>query len=110
MKDGKILNNFFDKIPSELKEEYFEDLIKTENLQIERIISKGHSSPKNFWYDQETNEFVLLLKGGAKLVYDNGKEFDLAPGDYLLIPAHQKHRVEWTDESTETFWLAIHFN
>jgi cupin 2 domain-containing protein len=33
----------------------------------------------------------------------------LRPGDYLLIPAYRRHRVEWTDPTQPTVWLALHY-
>lgn len=102
--------NFFKNIPDQIPEELIEPLIQSENITIERIISKGHASPPNFWYDQETHEWVILLKGRAKLVYkDNEKIIDLKPGDYVHIPAHCRHRVEWTDDAEPTIWLAVHY-
>ena len=81
------------------------------NLKIERIISKGHCSPDDFWYDEPLNEFVLVVKGcGVIKLKKNGKEIRLEPGDYYNIPAHEKHRVEWTDENTETIWLAVYYS
>jgi len=104
-----VLKNIFDNLPIELKEEFFEEILSTKDFKLERIISEGHASPTNFWFDQDKNEFVLLLKGEAKLSFDDGRNFELNPGDYLVIPAHQKHRVDWTDPNQKTFWLAIHY-
>ena len=102
--------NIFKNIPDNLPEELFQEILKTENIKVERIVSKGHSSPDNFWYDQEENEWVILLKGSAGLLFEeDGKFVILKPGDYINIPSHTKHRVEWTDPDTETVWLAIHY-
>ena len=101
-----ILHNIPDSLPGELCE-----VIQTGNgVKIERIVSKGHASPEGFWYDQESHEWVLLLKGGATLLFE-GKQnpIVLGPGDYLNIPAHTRHRVEWTDLNQETVWLAIYY-
>lgn len=103
------LKNIFGNIPSKIKEELFEKIIDKENFLLERIISEGHATPENFWYDQEKNEFVMLLSGNAELTYDDGKKFNLLPGDYLIIPAHQKHRVEKTSDKEKTIWLALHY-
>ncbi len=85
-------------------------LVKGTHLRLERIVSHGHHSPKNFWYDQELNEWVLLLKGSAGILFEgNDTVLDLYPGDYLNIPAHQKHRVEWTSSKESTIWLAVHY-
>lgn len=107
--NSKELKNIYDNLPLNLDEEFFEKLIETENFTLERIVSAGHSSPKDFWYDQDRNEFVIVISGSATIKYFDGEIFNLNPGDYLIIPAHQKHRVEKTSETEKTIWLAIHF-
>lgn len=104
-----IINNIFANIPADLKAEVFEPLIEESNFKLERIISEAHSSPPGYWYDQEKNEFVLLLQGSAELSFENEDSIILRQGDYLIIPAHKKHRVKWTDETTQTIWLALHY-
>jgi len=101
--------NLYEKIPNNLDEEIFELLVQGENVKIERIISNGHTSPGTGWYDQELNEWVLVLKGNASISFENGKVIDLKEGDYLNILSHQKHKVIRTSTSTETIWLAIHY-
>lgn len=102
--------NLFEKIPPELKEELFETLLSTENFKVERIVSKGHKSPPDFWYNQEQSEWILLLKGEARIQIDGEKAIvSLKAGDYCNIPAHVKHRVEWTAPDLETVWLAIFY-
>lgn len=107
--NSNVLKNIFKNLPINFDEEFFEKIIETENFTLERIVSDGHSSPKDFWYDQDRNEFVILLSGSATIKYFDGEIFNLNPGDYLIIPAHQKHRVEKTSETEKTIWLAIHF-
>ncbi|MGA1869751.1 MAG: cupin domain-containing protein [bacterium] len=103
-------NNIFLNIPCTIPDEIFEEIIHTDSCTIERIISKGHSSPQDYWYDQEKNEWVMLLKGSACIVFgDTNEQIIMKPGDYITIPAHRKHRVEWTDPDEETIWLAIHY-
>ncbi|MFA5805604.1 MAG: cupin domain-containing protein [Melioribacteraceae bacterium] len=104
-----VPKNIFDDLPKELKEESFEEILSTKDFTLERIISEGHTSPSGFWYDQDKNEFVLLLKGKATLSFEDGRKFELNPGNYLIINAHQKHRVDWTDPNQKTFWLTIHY-
>jgi cupin 2 domain-containing protein len=103
------VKNIRDDIPEKLKEEFFEDILTGSNFKLERIISEGHSSSKDFWYDQDKNEMVFLYSGSAELLYDDGRKFALSAGDYLIIPAHQKHRVEKTDNNQKTYWLALHY-
>jgi cupin 2 domain-containing protein len=107
MKTAK--DNIFNNIPAIIPEELFESLIERENLKIERIISDGHTSPVGEWYNQAWDEWVLLLQGEAILAYEDGTNLKLQVGDYLLIPAHTRHRVEWTQPEVKTIWLAIHF-
>ena len=104
------IGNIFKNIPDHIPQELFQEIIKAEGLKVERIVSKGHSSPDNDWYDQEENEWVVLLKGSAGLLFEGDeKAVVLRPGDYIHIPSHTKHRVEWTDPKLETVWLAIHY-
>jgi len=104
-----VLKNIFDNFSKENEKEFIEEILSTKNFRLGRIISEGHTSPLNFWYDQDKNEFVLLLKGKAKLSFENGKKIELNPGDYMIINAHQKHRVDWTDPDQKTFWLTIFY-
>ncbi len=89
-------------------EEEVHTLLSDGSLRIERIVSRGHSSPPGFWYDQDEDEWVMLLSGAARLrLRDPDEEVALAPGDHLWLPAHRPHRVEWTDPERETVWLAV---
>ena len=102
------MNNIFN-LPSSLpNKEIFESIISTDNLLIERIISTGQSTPPGEWYDQDQDEWVILLQGEATLAYTDGSEIRLTAGDYLFIPNHQKHRVEYTSSEPPCIWLAIH--
>ena len=86
------VQNIFEKIPGELKEEYFEEIISNNNFRLERIVSDGHISPEGFWYDQNKNEFVILISGSAVIELENDVTMNMKPGDYLIIPANKKHR------------------
>jgi cupin 2 domain-containing protein len=104
------LANLFENIPRDLPGELVERLVDTNGMRIERIVSKGHHSPPDFWYDQAENEWVLLIKGEAKLRFEeNNRIVQLMPGMHVTIPAHEKHRVEWTRENEETIWLAVFY-
>ncbi|MDY6830758.1 MAG: cupin domain-containing protein [Thermodesulfobacteriota bacterium] len=95
-------------IPAGLSEEFIETLWKTDSVKIERIVSKGHASPPGFWYDQEEDEFVLVVRGSAGLRFEGREDIVvLDAGDYIGIKAHVRHRVEWTDPAGETVWLAV---
>ena len=102
--------NIFAQIPEQIPEELFECILKQDNIVIERIVSNGHISPVGQWYDQARDEWVILLQGKATLLFEKDQILiSLAPGDYLLIPAHTRHRVEWSQPDFNTIWLAIHF-
>ena len=90
--------------------ELIEAIASTDNMAIERIISTGQTTPAGQWYDQERDEWVILLQGEAILSYEDNSRIELVAGDYILILAHQKHRVEYTSVEPPCIWLAIHGN
>lgn len=100
--------NLLANLPAALSEEEFTGLLQRPGVRIERIVSFGQASPPGFWYDQAEHEWVLLLRGAARLRFA-GEEQDIAlvPGDCLDIPAHRRHRVEWTMPEAPTVWLAV---
>ncbi|MBU0991373.1 MAG: cupin domain-containing protein [Proteobacteria bacterium] len=103
--------NIFTGIPKEIDKELFQEVLKSDHLKIERIVSNGQCSPQGFWYDQKQNEWVLVLQGSAGMLFDNQDDIIvLKAGDYLFIPSGNKHRVEWTDSNINTIWLAIFFD
>ena len=89
--------------------EWFETLTSGNNLSIERIVSHGQITPGNQWYNQQSDEWVVLLQGEATLEFQNGSIIKLHKGDYIFIPAHKKHRVSYTSTTPPCIWLAIHF-
>jgi cupin 2 domain-containing protein len=100
--------NLFVDLPRDLPEEHFTTLLEAATVRIERIVSHGHASPAGFWYDQEHPEWVAVLEGAARLRFED-REVDLKPGDFVHIPAHVKHRVEWTTPHEPTIWLAVNY-
>ena len=103
------MSNIFENIPDELKEEFFEDILVSDKLKIERIVSYGHTSPKEGWYKQDKNEWVILLDGEAVISFKYGKDIKLEKGDYLNIPLHVEHKVSWSKPEYKTVWLAIFY-
>ena len=104
------LSNIFHNIPDELKDELFQDIINTPAFRLERIVSRGHTTAPDFWYDQDKAEWVMLLSGEAVLLFKrDNRRIRMTPGDHILIPAHEKHRVEWTATDRDTVWLTLHF-
>ena len=101
-------SNLFADLPQQLPDELFTTLLEAANVRIERIVSHGHASPEGFWYDQDQHEWVIVLKGAARLRFEEGI-VEMKAGDFLNIPAHQKHRVEWTTPDEPTIWLALHY-
>lgn len=100
--------SLFADIPRQLPEELCQTLFENPGVRIERILSKGHHNPKDDWYDQEQTEWVILLQGKARLSFVDAEPVELKPGDYLLLPAHCKHRVDWTARDQACIWLAVH--
>ncbi len=101
--------NLFSGVPAALPEEYFEVLARSAQVRVERIVSRGHCSPPDFWYDQAEHEFVVLLQGSAVLALEGEGERALQAGDWLVIPAWCRHRVVRTDSASDTVWLAVHY-
>jgi len=104
------IQNIVADIPEQLPNELFTTLLQNPQLKMERIVSKGHCNAKDDWFEQAEAEWVFLLQGKAVLEFAAASELKtLNAGDYLLIPAHCKHRVDWTEPEKETIWLALHF-
>ena len=106
---GNEISNIFE-LPKQLpQQELFEALLDRDKILIERVVSTGQITPPGEWYDQERNEWLIVLQGEGELSYENGSRIKLAVGDYLLIKAHQKHRVEYTSVKPPCIWLTIFF-
>jgi cupin 2 domain-containing protein len=104
---GNLFANLGDK---ENPEEQFEELLSRPGIRIERIVSTGQASPEGFWYDQEMAEWVVLLSGEAEIQFkDEAEPRKMIPGDWINIPPHRLHRVNWTDSLQQSIWLAIHY-
>ncbi|OGX09331.1 MAG: hypothetical protein A2Y03_01620 [Omnitrophica WOR_2 bacterium GWF2_38_59] len=102
--------NLFEGISKQLPKEVFSQLLETGKFRLERIVSQGQSTSKGEWLEQDQNEWVVLLSGAAILSFEKDvNQFNMKPGDYLHIPEHCKHRVEWTDPKVKTVWLALHY-
>jgi cupin 2 domain-containing protein len=100
--------NLFTELPRHLPNELATTLLEAANVRIERIVSDGHASPEGFHFDQDQHEWVVVLKGAARLHFEDGT-VEMKPGDFVNIPAHTKHRVEWTTADEPTIWLAVHY-
>ena len=104
------MDNIFADIPDNLPDEVFQTLVETGSFRVERIISDGKLAPEDEWYDEDENEWFILLRGGAGLLIEgeSGPRI-LKPGDYINLPAHTRHKVTWTDTEEKTVWLALHY-
>ena len=98
--------NLFSDLPQDAGVEHFTTLLDSAGVKIERIVSRSHAGPAGFWHDQDHEEWVLVLRGEAVLEFADGRKVTMNTGDHLLIPPHEKHRVDRTSE--ETVWLAVH--
>jgi len=105
--NGEIFKN----LPDASKAEQLETLCKSAGFRVERIVSAGQCSPEGFWYDQNWDEWVVMLRGGATLqLQDPEQTLYLATGDWIFLPAHRKHRVESCSKEPPAIWLAVHGN
>jgi cupin 2 domain-containing protein len=105
---GHEISNLFTNLPTTSPDELVTTLLEAGSVRIERIVSYGQVSPEGFWYDQDQDEWVIVLQGAARLKFEE-RTVEMAHGDYLYIRAHQKHRVAWTTPDEPTIWLAVHF-
>jgi cupin 2 domain-containing protein len=101
--------NLLTDLPTSLPQELIQTILERPNLRIERIVSQGHASPEGFWYDQSENELVVLFQGAARLRFED-EAVEMKPGSFIDIPAHRRHRVEWTSPEQQTVWLAVHYS
>jgi cupin 2 domain-containing protein len=103
--------NLFAEVPHESVQEQITTLLAAPNVRIERIVSCCQASPTGLWYDQAQPELVIVLAGAARLRFEcEAAVRTLTRGDFIHIPAHIRHRVEWTDENEPTIWLAVHYS
>lgn len=103
------MKNIFQLANSLASTELIESLLEQDGILIERIVSTGQVTPPGEWYDQEQNEWLIVLQGEGELSYEDNSRIKLTVGDYLLIPAHQKHRVEYTSTEPPCIWLTVFF-
>lgn len=102
------MTNLLAPLPADSGAEIFTSLLKRPGVCIERIVSRGQTTPDDAPYDQAQDEWVLLLAGAARLWLEDRGDINLAPGDAVLIPAHVRHRVTFTQAEPPTIWLAVH--
>ena len=102
------VRNMLGGLPPPDSDEAIETLLRGDGIRVERIVSYGHASPAGFWYDQAEAEWVVVMRGRARLAIENeADDRELGPGDSVFLPAHCRHRVNWTQPGEPTVWLAI---
>lgn len=99
--------NLLAALPATEAGEAFEHLFEAPGLRIERIVSRRHASPPDFWYDQPQDEWVMVVSGKAVLEFSDGSQRPLRAGDWVTLQAHVRHRIATT--SAETVWLTVHY-
>jgi len=107
MRKSFHIKNLYSPVLEENSKEVFDTIFSKKSIRAERIFSNGKSSPAGFWYDQEEDEWVVLLKGFASLEFENDQTLEMGEGDYLMIPAHTRHRVKSTSTDPVCVWLAV---
>lgn len=104
-----MIDNLLTRPGPRADDESFEPLLERPGVRLERIVSWGHVTPAGQWYDQEQEEWVMVLAGAARLHIEGQGEYELGVGDSVFLPAHCRHRVTWTDPDAATIWLALHY-
>jgi cupin 2 domain-containing protein len=99
------VENLFANLPELSTSEQSLSLFENRALKIQRIVSQAYSSPPGFWYDQDEDEWVIMVRGEATLEFEKQEFVRMKEGDYVTIPRHVKHRVHQT--GPETIWLAV---
>lgn len=108
---GSIMKSMLTELPADKGQEHFEDLLTCPGVKLERIVTYGQATPPGEWYDQPWDEWVMVVQGEAKLLLEQGEQLlHMKPGDHVMLPAHCRHRVEWTPEDQTTIWLALHLS
>lgn len=100
--------NIFENLPDTEVGEVIEKIASFAQgaVRIERIISGGHASADAFWYQQEEDEWVMLVRGEARLLIEGRTEaLELRAGDHIELPAKLRHRVDAVSE--DALWLAV---
>jgi len=105
--ESEKLDNVFIAAGWDKVKEYYETLVERPGFRVERIMSAGHTSPAEGWYEQNENETVVLLKGHAVLEFENDRKVEMNVGDMLTIQQYEKHKVAYTSKNPECVWLAV---
>jgi cupin 2 domain-containing protein len=109
MQSKIIVNHYYSGFTQDSFLENYSKILLGNSFHLEKIISKGYATPENKWIIEKTNEFVMLLKGKAELLFENGQNIKLSEGDYLVIPKYTKHKVTRTSRKPICYWLTIHY-
>lgn len=82
--------------------ESFATLYENKNIKIEAI--RSHLLQPGKVYNQEQDEWVVLIRGNAQLKVDE-KVIQLREGDSVFLPRHTPHQVLST--SNDALWLGV---
>jgi cupin 2 domain-containing protein len=105
-----VSGNISTDMPPELADEQFTELLSAPNVRVDRIVTTGQTTAADQFLDQDRAEWVLILQGSAQILFEGeAAPRPLGRGDYMHIPPHARHRVEWTLPDEPTVWLAIHY-
>lgn len=103
--------NLLAGVPFGAQEEVFTPLLQGNGLRVDRIVSNGQATPPGHWQDNAEGEWVVVLAGSAALLFEGDEApHVMLPGAWVHIPAHCRHRIEWTDSQQATVWLAVHYD
>ena len=112
-KTGNLLHEIPGDIPDEVVSPLCGGSCNMGSVRVDRIVSRRFTSPEGFWYDQDEDEYVLLIQGAARLTMavsaTNHETVEMKPLDWIYLPAHIRHRVDWTDPDRDTIWLAVYY-
>ena len=95
MKPPTQRGNLFAGTNTQASGEDFLTLLETAGARVERIVSRSHSSPPGFWYDQDEDEWVMLVRGTAALEFDGGEIVAIA------LPAPARMPSGWPCTSSK---------
>jgi len=102
--EGQFRKSFFSCEPG-VEEQAATFLEGRGSVRVERIVSFGHATPEGEWYEQNEDEWCLVLEGEGRIAFEDGREIALGWGGSCFLPRHLRHRVAGT--SSPCVWLCI---
>ncbi|MDR2007096.1 MAG: cupin domain-containing protein [Acidaminococcales bacterium] len=102
------MQNIFECFQGNNGKEITEELFRLKEGRVARIISTGQKSAPGFWYEEKEDEWVIVLLGEGEIEWPDGRRKFLKAGDWLFLPALEKHRVAYTSACPPCVWLAVY--